>query len=67
MAQHPAPAPTELLTRLEAAAFLRLSPASIYGLVSRRRLPSVKISGSLRFLRSDPEDLIKAGRRPVAR
>ena len=62
MAQQP-----DILTPSEAAAFLRLSPASIYSLASRRRIPSVKVLGALRFLRRDLEDLVKAGRRPAVR
>jgi len=55
----------DILTPSEAAAFLRLSPASIYSLASRRRIPSVKVLGALRFLRRDLEELVKSGRRPA--
>lgn len=47
-----------LLTVHEAASYLRWSPATLYTLASRRKLPFVKVGRSLRFRRSDIEKLV---------
>lgn len=45
--------PSDLLTVDEVAAMLRLTPKGIYAMVSARRIPFIKISSRVRFLRSD--------------
>ena len=48
----------KLLTPQQAAKFLRKSPATLYCYASRNKIPSVKVLGSLRFLREDLERMI---------
>jgi len=48
----------KLLTAQEAADLLRWSRWTIYSHASRRKIPSVKILGSLRFRREDLERLV---------
>jgi excisionase family DNA binding protein len=43
----------QLLTAVEVAEFLRFTAKSIYQLVHRGKIPYVKVSGALRFNRSD--------------
>ena len=59
--------PSPLLTPPETAHFLRWTISSVYTAAARRRLPSVKVGGSLRFRRSDLEALVKAGLRSALR
>jgi excisionase family DNA binding protein len=42
-----------LLTVVEVAALLRMTPKAVYYLVEMRRIPHVKIGRSLRFQRDD--------------
>ena len=56
-----------LLTPAEATQYLRWTLSTIYTAAARRKLPSVKIGGSLRFRRSDLEKMEKAGLRPALR
>jgi excisionase family DNA binding protein len=49
----------QLLTAVEVAAFLRFTAKSIYQLVHRGKIPYVKVSGALRFNRSDIEAWIE--------
>lgn len=51
-----------LLTPDEAARLLRLSKASIYRLVGMRSLPFYRVSGSLRFAKSDLDEYLAQGR-----
>lgn len=57
--------PIELLTVEEVAAFLRLKPRGIYSLVEQRRIPFIKVSNRLRFLRSDVIDWLQKNRVPA--
>lgn len=52
----------ELVTPDEVAAFFRISKTSVYRLVERRALPFHRVSGLLRFARSDLEAYVRAGR-----
>lgn len=45
--------PSDLLTVDEVAVMLRLKPKGIYAMVAARRIPYIKISNRIRFLRSD--------------
>ncbi len=57
------PAQSHLLTPAEAAQYLRWTLSTIYTAASRRKLPSVKVGGSLRFKRGELEKIVKAGSR----
>lgn len=57
---------SELLTPQEAAEFFRWSAATVYSYASRRKIPSVKVLGSLRFRREELERLVTARRRKEA-
>ena len=65
MARTEHPTLPHLLTPIEASHFLRWKISSIYAAASRRKIPSVKVGGSLRFRRSDLEKIEKAGYRPA--
>ncbi len=56
--------PEKLLTREEAAAILRVKPATLAAWVSREtvHLPFVKIGGRTHYLAADIEDLIRRSR-----
>lgn len=59
--------PVVLLTPDETAAFLRVSRSTLYRLVARRVLRFYRISGVLRFAKSDVETFIARGvTEPVA-
>ncbi|MFA7050005.1 MAG: helix-turn-helix domain-containing protein [Patescibacteria group bacterium] len=47
-----------LITPDELASILRMSKSSIYRIIERREIPFYKISGSLRFKKSDVENYI---------
>jgi excisionase family DNA binding protein len=49
----------QLLTAVELAEFLRFTAKSIYQLVHRGKIPYVKVSGALRFNKSDIEAWIE--------
>lgn len=49
----------DLLTVSEIADLLRLSRVSIYRMIDSKKLPCYKLSGSLRFDRSDILEFIK--------
>jgi excisionase family DNA binding protein len=51
-----------LLTVEEVAGLLRLSKKGIYAMVEARRIPFVKISNRLRFLKSDVLDWLSENR-----
>lgn len=44
---------TDVLTVTEVAAFLRMKPKGIYSLVAGRKIPFIRVSNRVRFLRSD--------------
>lgn len=54
--QHPTLDP--LLTVSQVATYLGWSPATVYSLANKRRIPYVKVGRSLRFRRSDVEALL---------
>jgi len=47
-----------LITPDEVASILRMSKSSIYRIIEKREIPFYKISGSLRFKKSDIENYI---------
>lgn len=49
------------LTVPEVASMLRLSCTTIYRLVEGRRIPFLRVSSSLRFIRADVEGWARAG------
>lgn len=53
----------KLLTRNEAAEFLRLSPRKVDQLAASGELPKVKIGTSVRFCRDDLEDFVRHRRK----
>ena len=53
----------QILTIEEAAAFARLSKATLYGLVSRSEIPSMKKGKRLYFSKQELTEWIKAGRK----
>ena len=56
------PEPETLLTVQDAATFLTLSVATIYGLISRREIPVMKRSKRCYFSKADLLAYMKAGR-----
>jgi excisionase family DNA binding protein len=48
-----------LLTVSEAAELLRCSRATVYGLIDRKELPSVRVSNAIRVRRADLEALLR--------
>jgi excisionase family DNA binding protein len=52
--------PTPLLTAQEAAAFLRIPIASLYGRVAKRQIPCIKLGRLLRFKRTELNQLLAA-------
>ncbi len=50
---------TELLTAVEVAQMLKLSPRTVREWAWRQKIPSVKVLGALRFRREDIEALIE--------
>jgi len=63
LAKRSSPVTDDLMTVQEAAAFLHLSVATIYGQISKRELPVMKRSGRCYFSRHELTEYIKAGRR----
>lgn len=61
--QNSIPAPEELLTVEQTAQFLNLKKSTIYTMVSRGELTSLKRSKRIYFLREDLVNYLKAGRR----
>jgi excisionase family DNA binding protein len=43
----------KLLTVFDAAALLRLTPKGVYALVEGRRIPFIRVSNRVRFIRKD--------------
>lgn len=58
--------PDELLTIQQAAEFLHLSPFTIYGLVSRSEIPSMKRGKRLYFSKDELLTWVKGSRRGTA-
>ena len=54
-----------LLTVSEMAAWLRLTPKGIYSLVENRRIPFIRVSNKVRFLRSDVISWLQKNRVPT--
>lgn len=54
----------ELLTVPEVAELLRLKNSGIYALVAQQRIPFVKVSNRVRFLRSDVVAWLERNRVP---
>ena len=44
---------SELLTVTEVAKLLRLTPKGVYAMISARRIPFVRVSNRVRFIRSE--------------
>jgi len=61
--QAPQPEADELLTVQQAAQFLSLSVPTIYGLISRGKLPTMKRSKRCYFSKLELMNYLKAGRR----
>ena len=57
------PRDDDLLTVVDVAKLLRLKTAGVYALVEARRIPSIKISNRVRFLRDDVMKWIAKNRR----
>jgi excisionase family DNA binding protein len=53
----------EFLTVEEAASFLRLSVPTIYGLISRNAIPSMKRSKRVYFSKTELENYLKEGKK----
>lgn len=56
----------QLMTVKEVAAMLRIEPATVYSLINRRQIPSVKIGKSRRFEYSAIADYISRNRQEAA-
>ena len=56
-------APDEIMTVEEVAAYLKLSPGTIYNKVSRDEIPFLKLGGAVRFRRSEIDSWAEAHRR----
>ena len=54
--------PIELLTTREVAELLKVSLSSVRRLQQGRRLPFIKVGGSVRFARSDILEYLQKGR-----
>lgn len=67
-ARDPSPALTDehLLTVPEVAALLRLTPKGIYAMVEGRRIPFVKVSNRVRFVRADVVRWLSENRVPAS-
>lgn len=57
---------TDLLTVPEVATLLRLTDKGIYAMVSARRIPFVKVSNRVRFLRVDVVRWLRENRVPAS-
>ena len=57
---------TDLLTVPEVATLLRLTDKGIYAMVSARRIPFVKVSNRVRFLRADVVQWLRENRVPAS-
>jgi excisionase family DNA binding protein len=51
-----------LLTIREVAELLRLTPKGVYAMVAARRIPFVRVSNRVRFLRGDVERWLDGNR-----
>jgi excisionase family DNA binding protein len=51
--------PSELLIATEVARWLRCAPSTIYAWAATGKIPSVKLNGTIRFLRADIERWMK--------
>lgn len=60
MSKHDASNLQEILTVEELAAYLKVTPRSIYNLVSRHEIPAFRVGGSWRFRRDEIEALTKS-------
>ena len=60
------PDDTDLLTVPEVATLLRLTDKGIYAMVSARRIPFVKVSNRVRFLRADVVQWLRENRVPAS-
>ena len=49
----------EIMTVEEVAAYLKITERSIYGLLSKKKLPAFKVGGSWRFRRDEIENLTR--------
>jgi excisionase family DNA binding protein len=63
----PIPQPDELLTIKETAEFLNLQVSTIYGLVSRMQIPSMKKGKRLYFSKVELIEWLKAGRKKTTK
>jgi excisionase family DNA binding protein len=45
--------PSELLTPAEMARWLRIRPSTVYAWAATRKIPSVRLNGTVRFVRTD--------------
>ena len=50
---------SEILTVEEVAAYLKITERSVYGLLSKQKLPAFKVGGSWRFRRDEIENLTR--------
>jgi excisionase family DNA binding protein len=57
------PAPDELFTIPQAANFLSLAPATLYGLIHKGQIPHMKRSKRVYFSRQELFDYLKQGKR----
>lgn len=56
--------PPVLMTVEEVAALLRLTPKGVYSMVEARRIPFIKVSNRVRFLRDDVVAWLQRNRVP---
>jgi excisionase family DNA binding protein len=61
----PDPALDDLLTVDEVAAFLKLTPKGVYSMTSAHRIPFIRVSNRLRFLRRDVVNWLLENRVPA--
>jgi excisionase family DNA binding protein len=66
VAKAPGRRASNLLTVEELAAWLRLTPKGIYGLVEGRRIPFIKVSNRVRFLYDDVLAWLRENRVPAS-
>jgi excisionase family DNA binding protein len=50
--------PSQLMIAAEVARWLRIKCSTVYGWAATRKIPSVKMNGAIRFVRSDVEHWI---------
>ena len=56
-----------LLTARELASILKISPRTVYNLVWKKKITSVKVAGSLRFSLTDIEQWLNAQKREAVK